>query len=77
MSTFYEKVFRVRSHAPYLSSLQGFDEGTAFIGAGTHSLGPALPKQTGHGGLVGQTEHAPVLRGVGEKDGVRDSNEAT
>lgn len=46
----------------HLSALQCSDKGTALIGTGANGLGPALPEQTGHGGLVRQTERPPVLQ---------------
>lgn len=54
----------------YLSILQSFDKGRALTGARSHSLGPALPKQTGHRRLVSQTETTAVLeekKGIGQK----------
>lgn len=45
----------------YLSTLQSFDESTAVVGAGAHSLCPALPEQTGHRCLVSQTKATAIL----------------
>lgn len=52
---------KIEFPASHLSALQCLDEGTALIGTGANSLSPALSEQTGHGGLVRQTERPPVL----------------
>lgn len=39
----------------------GLDEGRGLIGAGTNSLSPSFPEQSGHRSFIGQAELALVL----------------